>query len=75
MAKWLPSQVFTRMVHHLDARVGGGFRMSFTNFGTSRSHSTSGTCVEMVSAETGRLGWQESLAQYATLVEPGVPNG
>ena len=39
MAKWLPPHGFTGTVHEMDARVGGGYRMSFTNFGTGSSHS------------------------------------
>lgn len=38
MVKWLPPNGFTGKVHHLDAIVGGTFRMSFTNFSTTRSH-------------------------------------
>ena len=40
MAKWLPPYGFTCTVHHMDARVGGTFRMSFTNFGNGQGHST-----------------------------------
>ena len=39
MVKWLPPHGFTGQVHQMDARVGGGYRMSFTNFGTGKSHS------------------------------------
>jgi uncharacterized protein YndB with AHSA1/START domain len=46
-AKWLPPHGFTCRVAHLDARVGGGFSASFTNFGTGHSHSFSGTYVEL----------------------------
>lgn len=48
LAKWLPPYGFTATVHHLDATVGGGFRMSFTNFSTTASHSFGGTYVELV---------------------------
>jgi uncharacterized protein YndB with AHSA1/START domain len=41
MAKWLPPNGFTGRVHHLDAKVGGTFKMSFTNFTTGESHSFS----------------------------------
>ena len=47
MAKWLPPHGFTAKVHHLDARAGGGYRMSFTNFGTGKSHSFAGRYVEL----------------------------
>lgn len=120
MAKWLPPYGFTCKVHHLDARVGGSFRMSFTNFGTGSSHSFGGEYLELtpherirytdkfddpnlpgvisvevtlkkvlcgtelhveqagvpavIPAEMCYLGWQESLAQLAWLVEPEIPN-
>lgn len=51
MAKWLPPHGFTGKVHHMDARVGGGYRMSFTNFGTGKGHSFGGTYVELKPAE------------------------
>jgi len=51
MAKWLPPHGFTGRVHHLDARVGGSYRMSFTNFGTGQSHTFGGTYVELVPGE------------------------
>ena len=47
MAKWLPPNGFTGKVHQMDARVGGGYRMSFTNFGTGQSHSFGGKYVEL----------------------------
>lgn len=121
MAKWLPPHGFTCKVHHLDARVGGTFRMSFTNFGTGSSHSFGGEYRElvpgerlvytdkfddpnlpgqivvtvalkkvlcgtevhieqagvpaMIPAEMCYLGWQESLALLALLVEPEIPDG
>ena len=119
LAKWLPPYGFTCQVHHLEARVGGGFRMSFTNFTTGNGHSFGGEYLELVPNERIRytdkfddpnlpgemrvtvsltrvscgtqlnivqegipeiipvemcyLGWQESLAQLATLVEPEIP--
>jgi uncharacterized protein YndB with AHSA1/START domain len=119
MAKWLPPYGFTCKVHQLDAKVGGKFRMSFTNFGTGNGHSFGGEYLELVPgqrirytdrfddpnlpgdmvttvtlnpvscgtelsvvqegipavipAEMCYLGWQESLAQLATLVEPEIP--
>lgn len=51
MAKWLPPHGFTGKVHHLDATVGGTYRMSFTNFSTGHSHSFGGTYVELVPNE------------------------
>jgi len=47
-AKWLPPFGFTCKVHHLDARVGGTFRMSFTNFGAKQGHSFGGEYLELV---------------------------
>ena len=118
-AKWLPPYGFTAKVHRSEAKVGGSYRMSFTNFGSGNSHSFGGTYVELVPherirytdrfddpnlpgemhvtvtlkkvlvgtelnvvqegipeaipAEACYLGWQESLAQLATLVEPQIP--
>jgi uncharacterized protein YndB with AHSA1/START domain len=51
MARWLPPHGFTGKVHHLDARVGGGFKMSFTNFGTGHGHSFGGEYLELVPNE------------------------
>lgn len=48
MAKWIPPDGFTCTVHHMDARVGGTFRMSFTNFTTEKSHSFGGEYLELV---------------------------
>ena len=119
MAKWLPPYGFTCKVHHMDAKVGGTFKMSFSNFGTGNGHAFGGTYRELVPHERIRytdvfddpnmpgemettvtlkpvmcgtevsivqsgipemipvemcyLGWQESLAQLATLVEPEIP--
>jgi len=121
MAKWLPPHGFTGKVHEMDAQVGGGYRMSFTNFGTGKSHSFGGKYVELTPHERIRytdqfenpampgemqvtislrkvmcgtevtivqeglpaaipvefcyLGWQESLALLANLVEPEIPDG
>jgi uncharacterized protein YndB with AHSA1/START domain len=118
MAKWIPPYGFTCTVHHMDARVGGGFRMSFHNFTTGNGHSFGGEYLELVPNERLRytdkfddpnlpgvievtvtlkpvlcgtdvsitqsgipdviplemcyLGWQESLAQLANLVEPDI---
>ncbi|MGH9806052.1 MAG: SRPBCC family protein [Terriglobia bacterium] len=119
MAKWLPPYGFTCKVHSMDAKVGGTFKMSFTNFSTGRGHSFGGEYRELVPFEKIRytdrfddptlpgemqttvtlkkvscgtalnieqegvpeaiplemcyLGWQESLAQLAQLVEPEIP--
>ena len=119
MAKWLPPYGFSCTVHHLDARVGGSFRMSFHNFSTGGADSFGGEYLELVPGERLRytdrfdnpelsgtlevlvtlqavicgteinitqsgipeviplemcyLGWQESLAQLANLVEPNIP--
>jgi uncharacterized protein YndB with AHSA1/START domain len=119
MAKWLPPNGFTCTVHHLDAKVGGTYKMSFTNFSTGHSQSFGGKYEELVPNERIRytdkfddpnlkgemqttislkhvscgtdlsivqeglpdvipleacyLGWQESLAQLAQLVEPEIP--
>ena len=51
MAKWLPPHGFTGKVHSLDARVGGRYRMSFTNFNTGQSHSFGGEYLELVPNE------------------------
>lgn len=48
LAKWLPPGGFTCTVHRLDARVGGTFRMSFTNFTTGKSHAFGGEYLELV---------------------------
>jgi uncharacterized protein YndB with AHSA1/START domain len=120
LAKWLPPYGFTCTVHHMEAKVGGRFKMSFTNFGAGQGHSFGGeyrelvpnarirysdafddpnlpgemetTVVlapvscgtdlsivqsglpEMIPVEMCYLGWQESLAQLAHLVEPVIPD-
>jgi uncharacterized protein YndB with AHSA1/START domain len=120
MSKWLPPYGFTCKVHHMDARVGGTYKMSFKNFSTGNGHSFGGEYRELVPNEkihytdsfddpnlAGQmrtivslqqvscgteltivqdglpdvipvemcyLGWQESLAQLAKLVEPEVPD-
>jgi uncharacterized protein YndB with AHSA1/START domain len=119
MVKWLPPHGFTGKVHEMDARVGGGCRMSFTNFSAGKSHSFGCRYVELTPHERIRyvdrfddpampeempvtielrktdfgtelailqeglppqipveacyLGWQESLALLAKLVEPEIP--
>ncbi|MBS0610544.1 MAG: SRPBCC family protein [Comamonadaceae bacterium] len=119
LAKWLPPHGYTCQVHHLEARVGGTFRMSFRHFGTGHGHSFGGEYLELVPGQRVRytdkfddpnlpgvlevtvrftpvvcgtelhitqagipqaiplemcyLGWQDSLAQLAALVEPDIP--
>ena len=119
MAKWIPPYGFICKVQHMDARVGGTFKMSFENFSTGKGHSFGGAYQELVPSELIRytdkfddpnmageiqvtvslkrvscgtevnivqaglpeviplemcyLGWQESLAQLANLVEPDIP--
>ena len=51
LAKWLPPNGFTATVHHMEARVGGTFRMSFTNFTTEQSHAFGGEYLELVPDE------------------------
>jgi uncharacterized protein YndB with AHSA1/START domain len=118
-ARWLPPNGFTAKVHQMDAKVGGTYKMSFTNFTTGHGHSFGGTYLELVPgervcysskfddpnlpgqmkttitlkkvsvgcemtivqegipsvipAEACYLGWQESLAHLAKLVEPHIP--
>jgi uncharacterized protein YndB with AHSA1/START domain len=119
MAKWLPPNGFTGKVHQLDAKVGGTYKMSFTNFTTGKSHGFGGTYLELkpherirytnkfdapnlagemrttitlkqvfcgtelnitqegvpaaIPLEACYLGWQESLALLAQLVEAEIP--
>lgn len=119
LAKWLPPHGFTCQVHHLEAKVGGTFKMSFTHFGSGHAHSFGGEYLELepgrrirytdrfddpnlpgelqvtieltevscgtdmrivqsgipeaIPVEMCYLGWQESLAQLAALVEPEIP--
>ena len=51
MAKWLPPHGFTGKVHHLDAKVGGAYKMSFTNFSSGQSHSFGGVYLELTPNE------------------------
>jgi uncharacterized protein YndB with AHSA1/START domain len=57
MAKWLPPNGFTGKVHEMDARVGGSYKMSFTNFSTGKSHSFGGEFLEI--AENERLRYSD----------------
>jgi uncharacterized protein YndB with AHSA1/START domain len=65
MAKWLPPHGFTGRVHEMDARVGGGYRMSFTNLGNGQSHSFGGTFLELVPSER--------LSHTDTFDDPNLP--
>ena len=51
LVKWMAPHGFTGKIHHMDARVGGGYKMSFTNFGTGASHSFGGKYVELTPNE------------------------
>ncbi len=51
LAKWIPPNGFTGKVHHMDARIGGTFKMSFTNFTTGHSHSFGGEYLDLVPYE------------------------
>ena len=57
MVKWLPPNGFTAKVHHMDARVGGTYKMSFTNFTSGKSHSFGGEYFELVPHE--RIRWTD----------------
>ena len=58
MVKWIPPYGFTGKIHHMDLRVAGGYRMSFTNFGTGKSHSFGGTYLELTPHE--RIRYSDS---------------
>ena len=65
LAKWLPPNGFTAKVHHLDAKVGGTYKMSFTNFSTGSSHAFGGTYLELQPNE---------LLRYTDVFDnPGLP--
>jgi uncharacterized protein YndB with AHSA1/START domain len=57
LAKWLPPNGFTGKVHHMDARVGGTYKMSFTNFTSKKSHSFGGEYLELAPHE--RIRWTD----------------
>lgn len=65
LAKWLPPHGFTGKVHQLDARVGGAYRMSFTNFTTGDSHAFGGEYLE--------LAPNEKLRYTAVFDDPNLP--
>lgn len=58
LVKWLPPHGFTAKMHQMDARVGGGYRMSFTNFGSQKSHSFSATYLALMPNEMIRYSNQ-----------------
>jgi uncharacterized protein YndB with AHSA1/START domain len=65
MAKWLPPNGFTGKVHHLDAKVGGTYKMSFTNFTTGDTHSFGGSFLELVP--------HERIRHTDAFDDPGLP--
>ena len=65
MAKWLPPNGFTGKVHHLDAKVGGTYKMSFTNFTSGHSHSFGGAYLELVP--------NERICHTDRFDDPGLP--
>ena len=65
MVKWLPPNGFTGKVHHLDAKVGGTYRMSFTNFTSGHSHAFGGTYLDLVP--------QERIRHTDRFDDPGLP--
>jgi uncharacterized protein YndB with AHSA1/START domain len=65
MVKWLPPHGFTARVHHLDARVGGTYKMTFTNFTTGHGHSFGGTFLELVP--------HERIRHTDSFDDPGLP--
>lgn len=65
MCKWLPPHGFTGKVHKIDAKVGGGCQMSFTNFGTGKSHSFRSKYLELTPGK--RLRYTD------TFDDPGLP--
>ena len=65
LAKWLPPNGFTGKVHHMDPKVGGTYRMSFTNFGTGHSHAFGGEYLELVP--------HERLRYTAKFDDPNLP--
>jgi uncharacterized protein YndB with AHSA1/START domain len=67
LVKWLPPNGFTGKVLHLDAKVGGGYRMSFTNFTTGHSHSFGGDYLELVP--------HERIRYTARFDDPNLPGG
>jgi len=80
MVKWLPPNGFTGKIHHMEPRVGGSFKMSFTNFTTGNSHSFGGTYQELVPNE--RLRYTDRFddpnlpgEMQVTIILKPVPSG
>src|SRR5205814_10478481 len=69
MAKWLPPNGFTGKVHSLEAKIGGTYKMSFTNFGTGKSHSFGGTYLELKPHERIRYTNQFENPQLAAQMQ------
>jgi uncharacterized protein YndB with AHSA1/START domain len=67
LVKWMAPHGFTARVHHMDARVGGSYKMSFTNFTSGKSHSFGGEYVELVPHE--RMRWTDRFD------DPNLPGG
>jgi len=65
LAKWLPPHGFTGRVHHLEARVGGTYKMSFTNFSTGHGHTFGGAYLELVP--------NERIRHTDQFEDPGLP--
>jgi uncharacterized protein YndB with AHSA1/START domain len=65
LVKWLPPHGFTGKVHHLDAKVGGTYKMSFTNFGSGNGHSFGGKYLELVP--------NERIVHTDTFDDPNLP--
>ena len=79
MAKWLPPNGFTGKVHHMDAKVGGTYKMSFTNFTSGKSHSFGGKYVNEPCVVDGNLvsgrTWHDNtplLKQFIRALKRGV---
>lgn len=70
LAKWMPPHGYTGTVHELDARVGGSYRMSFTNFTTGKSHSFGGEYKELIPNE--RLRYTDRFEQPGPAGEMNV---
>ena len=70
LSRWLPPHGFTGRVHHLDATVGGTFKMSFTNFTTGKSHSFGGSYLEL--APYGRIRYTDKFDDPSLPGEMGV---
>jgi hypothetical protein len=69
MVRWLPPNGFTGKVHHMDAKVGGTFKMSFTNFTTDKSHSFGGQYLELVPHARGdRMRENQAVPECAVFV-------